>query len=73
MKAVGINTDTWEDLAVDRSQWRSALQLHKKTGEDNLCSAEIAKRARTKERITAVSTDTAFKCDVCSRDYHSRI
>ena len=36
MEAVGINTVTWEGLAVDCSQWRSALQLHIKTGKDNL-------------------------------------
>ena len=71
MEAVGINTDTWEDLAVDRSQWRSVLQLHAKTGEDN--SVEIAKRACRKESIIAVNTHNAFRCDVCSHDCHFKV
>ena len=36
MKAVGINTETWENLAADRSQWRGAVTKHLKIGEDKL-------------------------------------
>ena len=32
MKAVGIDTETWENLAADRSQWRGAVTKHLKTG-----------------------------------------
>ena len=30
MKAVGIDTETWENLAADRSQWRGAMTKHLK-------------------------------------------
>ena len=36
MKAVGIDTETWENLAADPSQWRGAVTKHLKTGEDKL-------------------------------------
>ena len=41
MKAVGIDTMSWEGLAADRTGWRSALKQHLKTGEDKLndCSS----------------------------------
>ena len=39
MKAVGIDTETWENLAADRSQWRGAVTKHLKTGEDKLTQA----------------------------------
>ena len=36
MKAVDIDTMSWEGLAADRTGWRSALKQHIKTGEDKL-------------------------------------
>ena len=34
MKAVDIDTMSWEGLAADCTKWRSALKQHLKTGED---------------------------------------
>ena len=34
MKAVDIDTMSWEGLAADRTKWRSALKQHLKTGKD---------------------------------------
>ena len=36
MKAVDIDTMSWEGLAADRTKWRSALKQHLKTGKDKL-------------------------------------
>ena len=33
MKALDINTDSWEDLAADRMMWSSTLNQHLKTGK----------------------------------------
>ena len=55
MKALDINTESWEDLAADRMMWRSTLNQHLKTGEEKLVNAEAGKRARRKE--TNNSTD----------------
>ena len=35
MKAVDIDTMSWEGLAADRTEWRNALKQHLETGERN--------------------------------------
>ena len=55
MKVLDINTDTWEDLAVDRMMWRSTLNQHLKTGEKKL---EMQKQEeRPAERSATTLTD----------------
>ena len=54
MKAVDIDTTSWESLAADRTKWRSALKQHLKTGKVKRMTAAADKRARTKEDRTAV-------------------
>ena len=49
MKAVDIDTMSWEGLAADRTKWRSALKQHLKTGEDKLMTAAADKRGRRME------------------------
>lgn len=73
MKALDINTESWENLADDRSRWRSTLTSHLKTGEERLKVTAEEKRARRKERCRSDSTETIHKCDLCDRDCHSRI
>ena len=46
MKAVDIDTMSWEGLAADRTKWRNALKQHLKTGEDKLLDAAADKQAR---------------------------
>ena len=48
MKAVDIDTMSWEGLATDRTKWRSALKQHLKTGKDKLITDAADKRVRTK-------------------------
>ena len=48
MKAVDIDTMSWEGLAADRTTWRSALKQHLKTGKDKMMTDAADKRARTK-------------------------
>ena len=50
MKAVDIDTMSWEGLAVDRTKWRSALKQHLTTGKDKLMTDPADKRARTTPR-----------------------
>ena len=49
MKAIDIDTMSWEGPATDRTKWRSALKQHLKTGEDKLIATAADKRARRKE------------------------
>ena len=73
MKALDINTATWEDTAADRATWRSTLKQHLKTGEEKLMNATADKRALRKERSTSEKPETKYKCDLCGRDCYSHI
>ena len=54
MKALDIDTMSWEGLAADRTKWRSALKQHLKTGECKLIGAAADKRARRKESSNSI-------------------
>ena len=43
MKAVDIDTMSWEGVAADCAKCRSALKQHLKTGEDKLMAAATDK------------------------------
>ena len=73
MMAVDIDTMSWEGLAADRTEWRSALKQHLETGEDKLMAAAAGKRARRKEGSSSIRPETTHICDVCYKDCHSRI
>ena len=68
MKAVDIDTISWEGLAADRTKWRSALKQHIKTGEYKLMAAAADKRARRKEGRSSIQPETTHRCDVCNKD-----
>ena len=74
MKALDINTESWEDLAADHIMWRSTLNQHLKSGEEKLVNAEVGKRAGRKERNNSNRpAETTLKCDFCGRDCFSHI
>ena len=62
MKAVDIDTMSWEGLAADRTKWSSALKQHLKTGEDKLMTAAVDKRARRKEGSSSIRPTTTHMC-----------
>ena len=64
MKAVDIDTMSWEGLAADRTEWRSALKQHLKTGEEKRLAAAADKRARRKEDSSSIRPETTYRCDV---------
>ena len=55
MKAVDIDTMSWECLAADRRKWRSDLKQHLKTGKYKLMTYAADKRARTKEDSSSMT------------------
>ena len=73
MKALDINTEPWEDLAVDCMMWRGTLNQYLKEGEKKMVNAEIGKRACRKEHNSSNRPETTHKCDFCGRDYFSHI
>ena len=44
MKALDVNTKSWEDLAANRTMWGSTLNQHLKSAEEKLVNAEVGKR-----------------------------
>uniref|UniRef100_A0A0L8H028 Uncharacterized protein n=1 Tax=Octopus bimaculoides TaxID=37653 RepID=A0A0L8H028_OCTBM len=72
MKVLGINTNSWEDLAADRTSWRDTFHKQLQTGKENLRVAAAENRARRKE-MTANRPDSTYRCNLCKRDCHSRI
>ena len=73
MKAVDIDTMSWEALAADRTNWRIALKQHLKTGVYKLMAAAADKRARRKEGSSSIQPETTHRCDVSNKDCHSNI
>ena len=63
MKAVDIDTMSWEGIAADRTKWSSALKQHLKTGEYKLMAAAADKRARIKEGSSSILPETTLICD----------
>ena len=64
MKAVDIDTMSWEGLAADRAEWRSALKQHLEIGEEKLKAAAADKRARRKEGSSSIRSEPTHRCDV---------
>ena len=73
MKAVDIDTMSWEGIAADRTKWSGALKQHLKTGEDKRMTAAADKRARRKEGSSSIRPETIHKCVTCDKDCHSYI
>ena len=73
MKALDMDIDGWEDLAQDRSRWRQELNRSLRRGEKKLQLASDERRVRRINGQQAPPADTAFKCNRCERDCHSRI
>ena len=78
-KALDMNTDTWEDLASDRSGWRSTLHAQLQVGETKLTAKAAEQRARKKHNAankpTTTQSDkpTTHACNSCGKDCHSHI
>ena len=73
MKAVDINTESWESLAAIRSNWREALTKHLKSGEEKLTQAATERRVHRKQSDSLDRPETEYKCNLCNRNCHSRI
>ena len=55
MKELSIDKNEWEELATDRSKWRSYLQATLKVGEENIISTLENKRRLRKEKLNTAN------------------
>ena len=67
LKLADIDPGSWEQIADNRSAWRSAVRKGVRTGED--------KRPRRKECQESLDSNqpSTFRCTTCDRNRHSRI
>ena len=55
MKERSIDENKWEELATDRSKWKSYLQATLKVGEKNIITALENKCRHKKEKINTAN------------------
>ncbi len=70
MKAVDIDTKSWEGLAADRT---SGEVFKPQDSGILLMAAAVDKRAHRKEGSSPIRPETTHRCYVCNKDCHSRI
>ncbi|KAK2555651.1 Craniofacial development protein 2 [Acropora cervicornis] len=73
LKAVKINTNSWEDTAANRDAWRLQIKTQVLGAEDNARTQAASKRAARKLHVMSARASTAHVCPICQRDCHSRI
>ena len=73
LKQAGINANSWEPLAADRSRWRAAILRGSKKNETDLLDEWEAKRQRRKRPRDSTPTDNSYPCRFCGRLCRSQI
>ena len=74
LKCTGLDTDSWEALAVDRSCWRHAVSNGIQRGE-RVRTLQLVEREQRKARQknVEVNPQSEFVCNHCGRNCHARI
>ena len=73
LKALGINTNTWEAAAADRFICKQEVCKGLFRFDENLVQQAEEKRSRRKTRLHAHRPAAIFTCGKCHRLFHSRI
>ncbi|XP_038062349.1 uncharacterized protein LOC119732818 [Patiria miniata] len=76
MRQAGIDPNSWEEAAQDRSAWRQTVAAGIHRAEERRTSLLQEKRQRRKLRVAAPSPESVpspFVCANCGRDCHARI
>ena len=73
MKSMEIDIKTWEQLAVNRADWKHTVNMGLEMSEARMRQSAEDKRTKRKEKQGEALADTNFRCPQCSRDCHSRV
>jgi len=74
LKSFNIDTDTWEELAQNRSSWRAQVSKGAMSAEENRTGTAKEKRHLRKTRSTSTtSITTDHMCPTCGRYFRARI
>ena len=73
IKALSIDQNTWEAIALERSTWRRTVRSGLSLFEDSLSQLQEERRARRKATTAQPYKEVSkFICAICHRDCHSR-
>ena len=82
LRSVGLDANTWQKSAADRTKWRQKIRDGLKDHESTLRHTAAEKRSKRKASNSGTETKntncpdlhtTNFHCTNCGRDCHSRI
>ena len=73
MKAFGTTTDTWEQVAMERSKYRAFLDSGAMLAEATRAERVKEKRHRRKDHISPETGDPALTCPYCGRQFTAHI
>ena len=76
LKCCSINHDTWEEMAQDRTAWRTAVSTGVSGYEAKRVEEQEQKRQRRKTRASTASqpgSPPAHPCPHCTRHFNARI
>ena len=73
LKVCGIPKENLEQLAHDRTVWRSTCNSSISHFETQRCQTLDVKRTNRHQAAATNTCSTVYVCDVCQRDCHSRI
>ena len=75
LRAFGIDPNSWEMDAQNRSAWRSSLYKGSERYEDDRTAAAVRRRQERKARALAprTSQDINIPCPHCNRTFRAQI
>ncbi|KAA0190628.1 hypothetical protein HAZT_HAZT010586 [Hyalella azteca] len=73
LKRCRIDPSSWETQAADRQRWRLAIGQAVSCAEVERHDGDSQRRFRRKQRATQQRQPSAFTCDGCGLNCHSRI
>jgi len=73
LKAMDMDTNSWEAIAIERTTSRQTMQKGLSQYEESLAQQSKTKRQRRKARSQGDRPASDYTCTQCERDCHSRI
>ena len=73
LKAFNINHTQWEQAAMERSQWRSAVYNGAKKQEAYRIATAEQRRKDRKDGISKCPKAATIRCPYCSKNFQARI
>ena len=73
LKAFGINHDSWEKAAADRTKWQAAVHSGARCHELKRKSEAVKRRQERKDKALLPQSPATIPCPHCSRTFQAQI